>query len=72
MPIQVDQRHLEFLSKLRNGTGTTGPEGARLLRSRRQRRAPIRSSTFDADDEMAFMAVDTGGEATGSDRPPPG
>ena len=26
VPVQVDQRHLEFLSKLRNGTGTTGPK----------------------------------------------
>ena len=25
-PVQVDQRHVEFLTKLRNGTGTTGPK----------------------------------------------
>ena len=38
VPVQVDQRHVERLTKLRNGTGTTGPDHPRLLGPGRQRR----------------------------------
>jgi hypothetical protein len=60
VPVQVDQRHLEFLSKLRNGTGTTGPKALAYSDPAANAGAdPV--ATFDADDEIAFMASDTGG-----------
>ena len=62
VPVQVDERHTEFLTKLRNGSGTTGP--TTLAYSDPAANAgPDPTTTLDADDEIAFMAKDTGGEA---------
>lgn len=62
VPVQVDQRHLEYLAKLRNGTGTSGPTALAYSDPGANAGAdPV--ATFDADDEVAFMADDTGGLA---------
>src|SRR5829696_8725521 len=62
VPVQVDERHLEFLTKMRNGTGTTGPKALAYSDPGANAGAdPV--ATFDADDEIAFMAGDTGGPA---------
>jgi hypothetical protein len=60
VPVQVDERHLEYLTKLRNGSGTTGPKALAYSDPGANAGAdPV--GTFDADDEIAFMAADTGG-----------
>jgi hypothetical protein len=62
VPVQVDERHLEFLTKLRDGSGTTGPQA--LAYSDPDDNAGLDPvAALDADDELAFMAADTGGEA---------
>jgi hypothetical protein len=62
VPVQVDQRHLEFLSKLRNGSGATGPKALAYSDPGANAGAdPV--GTFDSDDELAFMASDAGGVA---------
>lgn len=62
VPVQVDERHVEFLSKLRNGSGSSGP--TTLAYSDPGANAgPDPVSTFDTNDEVAFMADDTGGLA---------
>jgi hypothetical protein len=69
VPVQVDERHLEHLTQLRNGTGSTGPMAIAYSDPAANAGAdPV--ATFDADDEVAFMADDTGGEApSGAARP---
>lgn len=62
VPVQVDQRHLEFLSKLRNGTGSSGPK-ALAYSDPGANAGSDPTTTFDSDDEVAFMADDTGGLA---------
>ena len=65
--MQVDERHEEFLTKLRNGTGTSAP-GPRLLRSGANAGAdPV--PTFDANDEIVFMVDDTGAPPRRSPQP---
>jgi hypothetical protein len=62
VPVQVDQRHVEFLTKMRNGTGTSGPTVLAYSDPSANAGAdPV--TTFDADDEIALMASDTGGPA---------
>jgi hypothetical protein len=62
VPVQVDERHLEHLTQLRDGTGTTGPMAMAYSDPGANAGAdPV--ATFDADDEVAFMADDTGGAA---------
>ena len=62
VPVQVDQRHVELLTKLRNGTGTTGAKVLAYSDPAANAGAdPV--PTFDADDEVAFMVDDTGGRA---------
>ncbi len=62
VPVQVDERHIEQLAQLRNGTGTSGP--TTLAYSDPGANAgPDPVATFDANDEVAFMADDTGGLA---------
>ncbi len=62
VPVQVDERHTEFLSKLRNGSGTSGP--TTLAYSDPYANAgPDPDATLDLNDEIAFMAIDAGGEA---------
>lgn len=62
VPVQVDQRHLEYLTKLRDGTGSTGTQVLAYSDPAGNAGAdPV--ATFDADDEVAFMADDTGGLA---------
>ena len=62
VPVQVDQRHQEFLSKLRNGSGTTGTKVLAYSDPTANAGAdPV--PTFDADDEIAFMVDDTGAPA---------
>ncbi len=62
VPVQVDERHIEHLDQLRNGTGSSGP--TTLAYSDPGANAgPDPVATFDADDEVAFMADDTGGQA---------
>ena len=62
VPVQVDERHVEFLSKLRNGTGSTGPTALAFSDPGANAGSdPV--ATLDADDEIAFMATDTGGPA---------
>jgi hypothetical protein len=62
VPVQVDQRHMEFLTKLRNGSGSTGPT-AMAYSDPNANAGPDPIPTFDGDDEVAFMADDTGGLA---------
>ncbi len=62
VPVQVDQRHLEFLSKLRNGSGTTGPRTL-AYSDPGANAGPDPVGAFDSDDELAFMASDAGGVA---------
>lgn len=62
VPVQVDQRHEEYLTKLRNGSGTTGPKVLAYSDPTANAGAdPV--TTFDADDEIAFMVDDTGAPA---------
>lgn len=62
VPVQVDQRHVELLSKLRNGTGSGGPSTLAYSDPGANAGAdPV--ATLDGDDEVAFMAADTGGAA---------
>lgn len=62
VPVQVDQRHMAFLSRMRNGTGSSGPQALAYSDAGANAGAdPV--PTVDADDEIAFMAVDTGGPA---------
>ena len=62
VPVQVDERHVEYLTKLRNGTGSSGP--TTLAYSDPSANAgPDPVPTLDANDEIAFMARDTGGPA---------
>ncbi|MEO6318399.1 MAG: hypothetical protein ABIP36_06420 [Acidimicrobiales bacterium] len=71
VPVQVDERHVEFLAKLRNGSGATGPTALAYSDPGANAGAdPI--ATVDADDEIAFMAADVGGEAFGSTGVPAG
>lgn len=64
VPVQVDERHLEFLTKMRNGTGTSGPQSLAYSDPSANAGAdPV--TTFDTDDEVAFMADDTGGSVPG-------
>jgi hypothetical protein len=71
VPVQVDERHVEFLTKLRNGTGTSGP--TTLAYSDPSANAgPDPVATLDANDEVAFMADDTGGAAPGAAAYPAG
>jgi hypothetical protein len=71
VPVQVDERHLELLTKLRNGSGTTGPMAMAYSDPNANAGAdPIPS--FDGDDEVAFMADDTGGLAPGGTHDPAG
>jgi len=71
VPVQVDERHLEHLAQLRNGTGSTGPM-AMAYSDPAANAGPDPVATFDADDEVAFMADDTGGEAPGGTARPAG
>jgi hypothetical protein len=68
-PVQVDERHMEFLTKMRNGAGTAGPKALAYSDPSANAGAdPI--PTLDSDDEIAFMAADTGGHAPrGTDNP---
>ena len=62
VPVQVDERHIEYLAKLRNGTGSSGPRTLAYSDPSANAGAdPV--ATFDANDEVAFMADDTGGQA---------
>ncbi|MGQ0832400.1 MAG: hypothetical protein ACT4OV_12060 [Microthrixaceae bacterium] len=62
VPVQVDERHVEYLTKLRNGTGSSGPTTL-AYSDPTDNAGPDPVSTLDADDEIAFMARDTGGPA---------
>ncbi|MEQ1785455.1 MAG: hypothetical protein ABL966_00260 [Acidimicrobiales bacterium] len=65
VPVQVDERHLDYLTKLRDGAGTSGPQTLAYSDPSANAGAdPV--STLDNDDEVAFMADDTGGPAPGS------
>ncbi|MSO88230.1 MAG: hypothetical protein EXQ71_12055 [Acidimicrobiia bacterium] len=71
VPVQVDERHTEFLTKLRNGSGTSGP--TTLAYSDPAAHAgsdPV--ATLDSNDEITFMAIDAGGEAPRSAPAPAG
>ena len=71
VPVQVDQRHVEHLSKLRNGSGSSGPTTLAYSDPGANAGAdPV--ATFDEDDELAFMAADTGGYAPTSIANPAG
>lgn len=60
VPVQVDERHVELMAKLRNGTGSSGP--TTLAYSDAGANAgPDPVTTLDSNDEVAFMAADTGG-----------
>jgi hypothetical protein len=60
VPVQVDQRHVEFMTKLRNGSGTSGPTTLAYSDPSANAGAdPV--TTFDGDDEVVFMTDDTGG-----------
>jgi hypothetical protein len=60
MPVQVDERHVEYLTKMRNGTGTSGPQALAYSDPNANAGAdPV--TTLDSNDEIAFMAADTGG-----------
>ena len=61
--MQVDERHLEYLSKLRNGSGTQRPAGRSPTPTRTPTPGPTPSPPSTPNDEMAFMAADTGGAA---------
>jgi hypothetical protein len=71
VPVQVDQRHLEYMTKLRNGTGTTGPQTL-AYSDPAANAGPDPVSTFDANDEVVFMTDDTGGVAPASASDPAG
>jgi hypothetical protein len=62
VPVQVDERHVDFLAKLRNGTGSSGPTTI-AYSDPGANAGPDPVATFDANDEVAFMADDTGGQA---------
>jgi hypothetical protein len=71
VPVQVDQRHLEFLTKLRNGSGTTGPRALAYSDPGANAGAdPV--ATFDNDDELVFMVSDAGGAAPAGTADPQG
>lgn len=69
VPVQVDERHIERLAKLRDGVGTTGPT-ALAYSDPGANAGPDPVATLDADDEVALMADDTGGPAP-DDAPEP-
>jgi hypothetical protein len=71
VPVQVDQRHVEYLTKLRNGTGSSGPQTLAYSDPGANAGAdPV--ATLDADDEIAFMADDAGAAAPGGAGDPGG
>jgi hypothetical protein len=71
VPVQVDQRHVEYLTKMRNGTGASGPQTLAYSDPAANAGAdPV--SSLDANDEIAFMATDTGGPAPKSTAAPNG
>jgi hypothetical protein len=71
VPVQADERHVEYLTKLRNGTGTSGPQALAYSDPGANAGAdPV--ATFDANDEIAFMTDDTGGRAPSGTGDPSG
>ena len=71
VPVQVDERHVEYLTKLRDGTGTSGPQ-ALAYSDPSANAGPDPVATFDGNDEVAFMADDTGGPAPAGTGDPAG
>ncbi|MDH3705037.1 MAG: hypothetical protein OES57_03175 [Acidimicrobiia bacterium] len=64
VPVQVDERHLEDARVLRNGSGSAGFDILAYSDPGSNAGADP-TATFDHDDELVFMADDTGGQAPG-------
>ncbi len=71
IPVQVDERHLEDASVLRNGSGSAGFDILAYSDPSSNAGADP-DATIDDDDEVVFMADDTGGQAPPAAGYPPG